>query len=198
MASSSRPPSASSSPNRSGSQSSLAHVTTLHTSLRASIEGLARQQQATAELVAQLQQSRAQEQAHADGILATLGRLKSHRMTISALQTTQVGQTVNKLRKHESQPIASASSELVKAWKAVADTAGRAVDAAGCVDASGKGKAASPRRRDPVDAEALRKLRVAEKLSVHYKRLEDEKQARKIVALDEAEAERLRRKRMRR
>ena len=60
-------------------------------------------------------------------------------MTLSTLQVTQVGATVNSLRKSEAAEIASAAQRIVKGWKAIAGSSGREMDpTSGVVDRSGK------------------------------------------------------------
>lgn len=61
-------------------------------------------------------------------------------MTLSALQRTGVGATVNSLRKVNDAPeIAEQSTRLVKGWKAILQISGREMDeSTGVVDASGK------------------------------------------------------------
>ena len=62
---------------------------------------------------------------HEDTISATLKTLTARTVTIDSLHRTQIGTTVNKLRKCEATKIAEASQGLVLAWKALVERGDR-------------------------------------------------------------------------
>ena len=118
---------------------SVSRVDTLHASLKSKIASWDIAKKESARLRGALRVSRDAESAIEAGISETLMRLSKERMSLSALQTTQVGATVHSLRKSDSTSVAEASQRIVRAWKSIAGISGREMDAeSGVVDRSGK------------------------------------------------------------
>ena len=114
-------------------------VDQLHSDLKARMHAWEAARKESLRLQAALRASREAEAAGERRVSDTLSRLERERMTLSTLQVTQVGATVNSLRKSEAAEIASAAQRIVKGWKAIAGSSGREMDpTSGVVDRSGK------------------------------------------------------------
>jgi len=163
----------------------VSRVAEMHDSLKTHLSEHAAAVQQQQALLKQLQATKAKEQQALQSVSATLAALKGTKMTLSALQSTQVGVTVNKLRKSEVQTVAAASSELIRSWKGVADSGGRGMEADGTVDRSGKSPTKSPVK--VVSDDERRALSIA-KLQDRYAKIDEQKASRKIHELSDREA----------
>ena len=111
-------------------------------------------------------------------------------MTLSALQQTQVGATVSKLRKSETPEIAGLASTLIKDWKRIAELSGREMEGDGCVSRSGKSCA----EVHPDE----RVAKAAERMVQRYAQLEQQKRSRQLQTIEPSEVPRPGQKRPRR
>ena len=119
--------------------SAIGRVDAIHIDPRSRLHAWENAKKETVRVLTVLRRSREAEAAGEMAVSEALLRLERERMTLSALQATQVGATVNSLRKSDSARIVSASQRLTKAWKAIAGQGGREMDAgSGIVDRSGK------------------------------------------------------------
>ena len=189
----------------SSSTTFVSRVADLHASLKHSISSVTSAVAQQQDALRLLREAIAREQAALSSMSASLTALKGTKMTLSALQSTQVGMTVNKLRKSDDEPIAALSSELVKSWKRVAEGGGRGMEADGTVDRSGKsptkasagGGSSSGGIRDGESYEDKQAAAIA-RLQDRYAGIEEQKNKRKITQLSEKEAGLLASKRKRR
>jgi hypothetical protein len=131
----------------------------------------------------QLADVRAKEQAALHSAQNILSSLKCMRMTLSALQATQIGVTVSKLRKSDAVAVASISAELIKSWKAIAECGGRGMEGDGVVDRSGKSPTKAAASSSSSSAAACsdeeRTVRSVARLQDRYAKLEEQKNSRK-------------------
>ena len=166
------------------SHTSVLRVAELHDALK---HALAEQSTAHAQqqaILKQLADVRAKEQAALHSAQNILSSLKCMRMTLSALQATQIGVTVSKLRKSDAVAVASISAELIKSWKAIAECGGRGMEGDGVVDRSGKSptKAAASSSSSSSAAacsDEERTVRSVARLQDRYAKLEEQKNSRK-------------------
>ena len=175
------------SPRGSPATTLISRVSELHGGLKAQLAEHAQAQQATQLLVAKLAASRKKEQSVLASVSSTLSLLRAQRMSLSALQSTQVGVTVARLRKSDHATVSEMSKELVTHWKRLAESGGRGMEGDGSVSRRGK----MPRAED----EETKKGRAAELLSQGYQRLEEQKRARQLVQLSASEAAKLKKPR---
>eukprot|EP00965_Chrysotila_dentata_P257564 6212927-Pleurochrysis_carterae.AAC.6 len=95
-----------------------------------------------AELEQQLKAAQQRKKSRRASLLTMLQQLRSKPVTVKALEKSLIGVSVNKLRKHEHEPIATTSEQIVRAWKTIVEkTEGRAVP-----QSSQRGSAASHSR----------------------------------------------------
>lgn len=165
------------------SHTSVLRVAELHDALK---HALAEQSTAHAQqqaILKQLADVRAKEQAALHSAQNILSSLKCMRMTLSALQATQIGVTVGKLRKSDAVAVASISAELIKSWKAIAECGGRGMEGDGVVDRSGKSPTKAAASSSSSSAAACsdeeRTVRSVARLQDRYAKLEEQKNSRK-------------------
>ena len=163
------------------SHTSVVRVAELHDALK---HALAEQSTAHAQqqaILKQLADVRAKEQTALQSAQNILSSLKCMRMTLSALQATQIGVTVGKLRKSDAVAVASISAELIKSWKAIAECGGRGMEGDGVVDRSGKSRAAANNSSTSAAAcsDEERMARSVSRLQDRYAKLEEQKNSRK-------------------
>ena len=165
------------------SHTSVVRVAELHDALK---HALAEQSTAHAQqqaILKQLADVRAKEQAALHSAQNILSSLKCMRMTLSALQATQIGVTVGKLRKSDAVAVASISAELIKSWKAIAECGGRGMEGDGVVDRSGKSPTKAAASSSSSSAAACsdeeRTVRSVARLQDRYAKLEEQKNSRK-------------------
>ena len=165
------------------SHTSVVRVAELHDALK---HALAEHSTAHAQqqaLLKQLADVRAKEQTALQSAQNILSSLKCMRMTLSALQATQIGVNcqVNKLRKSDAAAVASISAELIKSWKAIAECGGRGMEGDGVVDRSGKSRAAANNSSTSAAAcsDEERMARSVSRLQDRYAKLEEQKNSRK-------------------
>lgn len=163
------------------SHTSVVRVAELHDALK---HALAEHSTAHAQqqaILKQLADVRAKEQTALQSAQNILSSLKCMRMTLSALQATQIGKTVGKLRKSDAAAVASISAELIKSWKAIAECGGRGMEGDGVVDRSGKSRAAANNSSTSAAAcsDEERMARSVSRLQDRYAKLEEQKNSRK-------------------
>ena len=163
------------------SHTSVVRVAELHDALK---HALAEHSTAHAQqqaLLKQLADVRAKEQTALQSAQNILSSLKCMRMTLSALQATQIGVIVGKLRKSDAAAVASISAELIKSWKAIAECGGRGMEGDGVVDRSGKSRAAANNSSTSAAAcsDEERMARSVSRLQDRYAKLEEQKNSRK-------------------
>lgn len=163
------------------SHTSVVRVAELHDALK---HALAEHSTAHAQqqaLLKQLADVRAKEQTALQSAQNILSSLKCMRMTLSALQATQIGVLVGKLRKSDAAAVASISAELIKSWKAIAECGGRGMEGDGVVDRSGKSRAAANNSSTSAAAcsDEERMARSVSRLQDRYAKLEEQKNSRK-------------------
>jgi hypothetical protein len=187
----------------------VSRVQQLHNDLKEQVHAWETAKRETVRLATALRAAREAEASGERSVAGHLSRLERERMTLSSLQATQIGATVNGLRKSDAPEVAATAKRLVTSWKAVAGLSGRAMDPAnGVVDTSGKkpvpppappppglvsnssigssssGGSSSGGSTMPISSGGVNGLRE------RYAQIEAQKRARQIVTLSAKEAPR--------